>query len=90
MTPEQWDTLLAAVRGNIREIGTRITDGDTAIEPYRIQQEIACTFCSYKSLCQFDENIEGNDYKLLSKPGKQQVWDMLSHSKEGKRYDAYA
>ncbi|WP_366294661.1 helicase-exonuclease AddAB subunit AddB [Paenibacillus sp. AN1007] len=81
--PEQWDTLLAAVRGNIRDIGTRITDGDTAIEPYRIQQEVACTFCPYKPVCQFDENIEGNDYKLLSKPGKQQIWDMLSHSREG-------
>ncbi|QOS80298.1 helicase-exonuclease AddAB subunit AddB [Paenibacillus sp. JNUCC31] len=82
-TPEQWDTLLASVRSNIREIGTRITDGDVAIEPYRIQQEVACTFCPYKSVCQFDETIEGNEYNLLSKPGKQQIWDMLSHQKGG-------
>ncbi|MEC0127837.1 helicase-exonuclease AddAB subunit AddB [Paenibacillus pabuli] len=82
-TPEQWDTLLASVRSNIREIGTRITDGDVAIEPYRIQQEVACTFCPYKSVCQFDETIEGNEYNLLSKPGKQQIWDMLSHHKGG-------
>ncbi|ETT33742.1 ATP-dependent nuclease subunit b [Paenibacillus sp. FSL R5-192] len=82
-TPEQWDTLLASVRSNIREIGTRITDGDVAIEPYRIQQEVACTFCPYKPVCQFDENIEGNEYNLLSKPGKQQIWDMLSHTKGG-------
>lgn len=82
-TPDQWDTLLASVRGNIREIGTRITDGDVAIEPYRIQQEVACTFCPFKPVCQFDENIEGNEYNLLSKPGKQQIWDMLSHNKGG-------
>lgn len=89
-TPEQWDTLLASVRSNIREIGTRITDGDVAIEPYRIQQEVACTFCPYKPVCQFDENIEGNEYNLLSKPGKQQIWDMLSHTKGGKHHDEYA
>jgi len=82
-TPEQWDTLLSSVRHNIREIGTRITEGDVAIEPYRIQQEVACTFCPYKPVCQFDENIEGNEYKLLPKPGKQQMWDLLSHHKGG-------
>lgn len=82
-TPDQWDTLLATVRNNIREIGTRITDGDVGIEPYRIQQEVACTFCPYKPVCQFDENIEGNEYNLLSKPGKQQIWELLSHNKGG-------
>ncbi|MNB68365.1 ATP-dependent helicase/deoxyribonuclease subunit B [compost metagenome] len=82
-TPEQWETLLGSVRGTIAEIGTRITEGDTAIMPYRIQQETACTFCSYRSVCQFDETVEGNAYKLLGKPGKDTVWEMLSRGKEG-------
>ncbi|MFE4711330.1 helicase-exonuclease AddAB subunit AddB [Paenibacillus sp. NPDC056722] len=77
-TPEQWGQLLSSVKGTIAEIGTRITEGDVAIQPYRIQQETACTFCSFKPVCQFDETIEGSGYNHLGKPGKDDIWDLLS------------
>lgn len=77
-TPEQWGHLLSSVRGTISDIGTRITEGDVAIEPYRIGQETACTFCSFRPVCQFDETVEGNDYNNLGKPGKDIIWDLLS------------
>ncbi len=77
-TPEQWGHLLSSVRSTITDIGTRITEGDVEIQPYRIQQETACTFCSYRPVCQFDEAVEGNDYNNLGKPGKDIIWDLLS------------
>ncbi|WP_150266397.1 helicase-exonuclease AddAB subunit AddB [Paenibacillus tepidiphilus] len=77
-TPEQWRHLLSAVRSNIRDIGTRITEGDVEIKPYKLQQETACTFCAYRPVCQFDESVEGNGFKQLDKPGKEAVWDLLS------------
>ncbi|HAF99833.1 MULTISPECIES: helicase-exonuclease AddAB subunit AddB [Paenibacillus] len=80
-TPEQWETLLAAVRRNMTTIGSRITGGDVAIEPYRIQQETACTYCAYRPVCQFDDTIEGSQYQLLGKPGRDQVWDLLGQMK---------
>jgi ATP-dependent helicase/nuclease subunit B len=82
-TSEQWDSLLSSVRSNIVNIGTRITEGDVKIEPYRIQHETACTFCSYKPVCHFDENVEGNHYHIMGKPNKSQVWDMLSKTQGG-------
>lgn len=78
-TPEQWGHLLTSVRSTISEIGTRITEGDVKIQPYRIQQETACTFCSFRPVCQFDETVEGNSYNNLGKPGKDVIWDLLSH-----------
>ncbi len=77
-TPEQWGHLLSSVRGTISDIGTRITEGDVMIEPYRIGQETACTFCSFRPVCQFDEAVEGNGYNNLGKPGKDVIWDLLS------------
>jgi ATP-dependent helicase/nuclease subunit B len=77
-TPEQWGHLLSSVRSTITDIGTRITEGDVAIQPYRIQQETACTFCAFRPVCQFDEAVEGNGYNNLSKPGKDAIWDLLS------------
>ncbi|MGF7046087.1 ATP-dependent helicase/nuclease subunit B [Paenibacillus sp. DS2015] len=82
-TPEQWDTLLSSVRNNIVNIGTRITEGDVAIEPYRIQHETACTYCSFKPVCQFDEAIEGSEYHVLGKPDKAQVWNLLEQNQGG-------
>ncbi|MNO64692.1 ATP-dependent helicase/deoxyribonuclease subunit B [compost metagenome] len=77
-TPEQWGHLLSSVRSTISDIGTRITEGDVAIQPYRIQQETACTFCSFRPVCQFDEAVEGSAYNNLGKPGKEVIWDLLS------------
>ncbi|AOZ91734.1 helicase-exonuclease AddAB subunit AddB [Paenibacillus crassostreae] len=80
---EQWGSLLATVRSNITNIGTRITEGEVKVEPYRIQNEIACTFCPYKSVCHFDESIEGSHYRVLGKPNKEQIWDMLTDKQGG-------
>ncbi|WP_019909235.1 helicase-exonuclease AddAB subunit AddB [Paenibacillus sp. HW567] len=77
-TPEQWGHLLSSVRSTISDIGTRITEGDVTIAPYRIQQETACTFCAFRPVCQFDEAVEGNAYNNLGKPGKEVIWDLLS------------
>lgn len=82
-TPEQWNRLLTSVRSTIKDIGTRITEGDVEITPYRIQQETACTFCAFRPVCQFDEAVEGNGYHLLGKPGKEQIWDLLSRGEGG-------
>lgn len=79
-TPEQWETLRGAVRRTIRRIGTRITDGEVAIAPYRIGKKTACQHCAYKPVCQFDPLIEGNAYGTWLKPGKEQVWQLLSES----------
>ncbi|WP_211745498.1 helicase-exonuclease AddAB subunit AddB [Paenibacillus sp. Marseille-Q4541] len=82
-TEEQWGVLLGSVRNTIQEIGTRITEGEVAIEPFRMQQETACTFCPFKSVCQFDEGLPGNEFHLIRKPAKQQAWDLFQHEGGG-------
>ncbi|MDP4096996.1 helicase-exonuclease AddAB subunit AddB [Paenibacillus sp. P96] len=82
-SPQQWQSLLSAVRSNIRTIGTRMTEGEVDIVPYRIQQETACDFCSYRSVCQFDDSLDGSKFKHLSKPGKEQLWNMLDNHEGG-------
>ncbi|WP_410767975.1 helicase-exonuclease AddAB subunit AddB [Fontibacillus sp. BL9] len=83
-TPEQWQTLLGSVRRTIVDIGTRITDGDVKIAPYRLGTETACTHCAYKPVCRFEEALEGSDYQVLNKPGKDQLWELLERP-DGKK-----
>ncbi|MBW7473724.1 helicase-exonuclease AddAB subunit AddB [Paenibacillus oenotherae] len=75
---EQWDTLRRSVRGTLRGIGDRIAGGDVSIAPYRLGVKSPCQFCVYKPVCQFDPLVEGNAYTKLSKPGKDEVWNLLA------------
>lgn len=84
-SPEQWQELLRNVRHTAKQIGSDITNGTTDITPYRIEQEKACTFCAYKSVCQFDESIKGNNYNLLKKPNKNETWELLQNRQDGQK-----
>lgn len=86
-TPEQWETLLGSVRRTIVEIGTRITEGDVQIAPYRLGTETACTHCAYKPVCRFEEGMDGSEYHLLNKPGKERLWELLKASEDGKKVE---
>ncbi|GAA0135948.1 helicase-exonuclease AddAB subunit AddB [Paenibacillus sp. YSY-4.3] len=76
-TEEQWHTLLRSVRQSITGIGTRITEGDIRITPYRLGTETACTYCAFKPVCRFDETVEDVSYQVLSKPGKDKLWELF-------------
>ncbi|TVX94307.1 helicase-exonuclease AddAB subunit AddB [Paenibacillus agilis] len=76
-TTEQWDVLRDNVRNVIQRIGTHITDGEVQIEPYRMGPSKACDYCDYKPVCQFDELLEGNQYRMLPRMSKDDVWMQL-------------
>lgn len=60
------------VRHKHKEAGKGILKGDTSISPYRMKQKVACEYCSYKSVCQFDVNDAHQQYRALpiDKPEK--------------------
>ena len=51
----------------IRDAGARIVSGDAEINPYRLGQETACTYCPYREICGFDERIPGYRYRELAR-----------------------
>ncbi len=81
-TEQEWNVLRRYVRQTIRSIGTRLTEGHVAIEPYRLGKKTPCTFCSYKSICQFDVTMEGNQYHQLRPMSKQQVFEAIEQVDE--------
>ncbi|WP_047152892.1 helicase-exonuclease AddAB subunit AddB [Aneurinibacillus tyrosinisolvens] len=83
-TAEQFEMLRRYTRRVIREIGMNITDGMVAISPYRKKKKTACTFCSYRSVCQFDPLIETNEFRILREEPKEKIWqDVARHIEEG-------
>lgn len=67
---EQFRAVRGYVRKVIRDIGTELTDGVIDIAPYKLKKKLACTFCSYRSICQFDSSLEENEYRHLRQEKK--------------------
>ncbi|MCQ6265459.1 helicase-exonuclease AddAB subunit AddB [Fictibacillus sp. WQ 8-8] len=64
-TEEEFSTMTNYVRKVIKDVGTDITEGVIDISPYQMKSKVPCTFCSYRSVCQFDQSLEENQYRLL-------------------------
>lgn len=78
----QWEVLRSYVRRTIKGIGSAMTGGDVSIQPYRMGAEAACTYCSYKPVCQFDTQFEANDHKTLSPIGKERAIELMKERVE--------
>ncbi len=57
------------MRQHVRKLyetsGNRIISGETNISPYKLKDRTPCQFCSFRSVCQFDQSLEENEYRVL-------------------------
>lgn len=67
------------VRSLYEKSGNDITSGVVDIAPYKLKKRTPCEFCSFKSVCQFDQSLENNEYRILN-PEKQE--DILTRIRE--------
>ena len=78
---DDFSHLRGYVRKQIQQIGEQITDGVIDIAPYKLKNKIACTFCPYKPVCQFDQELEQNQFLTLPATGNQKAMELIR--KEG-------
>ncbi|MEJ8547895.1 helicase-exonuclease AddAB subunit AddB [Brevibacillus borstelensis] len=76
-TAEQFQALQQFVRATVKELSTRMTDGDIQIAPYVNGTLTACDRCSYKPVCQYDPEGDANQPRQLPKWNNKDVWEML-------------
>ncbi|KAB7704966.1 helicase-exonuclease AddAB subunit AddB [Bacillus aerolatus] len=59
----------SGMRHHIRQLyqqsGDEIVGGKVDITPYQYKKKTPCEFCPYRSVCQFDESLEENGYRLI-------------------------
>ncbi|MDM5198548.1 helicase-exonuclease AddAB subunit AddB [Fictibacillus enclensis] len=72
-TEEDFTTMTQYVRKVIKEVGTDITEGVIDIAPYQMKNKMPCTYCSYRSVCQFDQSLEENQYRLLKQENDDEI-----------------
>jgi ATP-dependent helicase/nuclease subunit B len=69
----QFECLTQYVRSTYERSGNQMIDGVIDISPYKMKNKQACTFCSFKSICQFDQSISNNEYRNLLIKSKDEV-----------------
>ncbi|MYL51193.1 helicase-exonuclease AddAB subunit AddB [Halobacillus litoralis] len=79
---ERFEQLKQYIRGLMTEAGTRITDGAVDLNPFQKNQQVACEFCSYRSVCQFDPTLEEHNYRKLQDMKDEDVLERLTKGKE--------
>ena len=72
----EFDDLRNYVRKLYQTTGEAIVDGQVNIAPYKLKDKTPCTFCAYKSVCQFDESIE-NQYRILTPQPKDTIFELI-------------
>lgn len=65
LSEEDFDYLLRHVDNLLRKVSQELVGGKVKIEPYKLGDQTACTFCPYRSVCQFDRQLPGNNYRNL-------------------------
>ncbi|WP_280770915.1 helicase-exonuclease AddAB subunit AddB [Salipaludibacillus daqingensis] len=78
-TDYEW--LRSYLRNHVKKVGESIMQGNIDLTPYKKKQQTPCTFCSYKSFCQFDPSIESNDYRHLSGKSNDDILELIRDEK---------
>ncbi|MFT8321823.1 MAG: helicase-exonuclease AddAB subunit AddB [Bacillus sp. (in: firmicutes)] len=82
---EDFHHLQQFVRHKYVDAGNKITGGTVDIAPYKLKEKKPCTFCAFKSVCQFDEAIESNQFRQLTTYSKEEALELIK--KEANRHE---
>ena len=75
---ENFEKLSKFVDNKVKDFGSEIINGNIEIAPYELNDKKACDYCSYSSVCQFDNNLEDNNYKKLVNLKKEDAWKYIT------------
>ncbi len=65
-TAAEFEQLRRHIRSLVAETATQILQGNLEISPFKLGRKKACTYCSFKTVCQFDLLLQENSYRLLA------------------------
>ncbi len=86
---DQFRVMSDYVNQTILELGKRMLSGEIAAAPYELKGKTACTWCAYRSICGFDERLDGCGYRRLDRiRAEDEIFDKMQESLEQKKEDA--
>lgn len=74
---EDFENLRQFIRNKYIETGNDITSGVVDIDPFKLKDRLPCTFCSFKSVCQFDRSLDSNEFRKLVPKTKEDILEVI-------------
>ncbi|WP_085992771.1 helicase-exonuclease AddAB subunit AddB [Oceanobacillus senegalensis] len=62
----------------MEKAGLDITSGRVHLNPFQSKNQVACTYCPFLSVCQFDPTLEENDYHKLKDMKDDEILEKIS------------
>lgn len=81
-TEDTFSQLKNHIHQLIIEAGIDMTTGKIELNPYEYGAQHACTYCAFKSICQFDPMLEENKFRKLKQMKDTDILDMLRQGGE--------
>ncbi|WP_096270328.1 helicase-exonuclease AddAB subunit AddB [Paucisalibacillus globulus] len=79
---ETFSTLQEHIHSLMFHAGIDITSGAVHLNPYQRKQKIACTYCPFLSVCQFDTTLETNNFRRLSEMKEDEVLEKITKKED--------
>ncbi|RLL45035.1 helicase-exonuclease AddAB subunit AddB [Oceanobacillus piezotolerans] len=75
---ETFESLQNHIHHLLQDAGIHITSGEVDLNPYQHKNNVACTYCPFLSVCQFDPILEENNYRKLKDMKDDEVLERIS------------
>ena len=79
---DQFELLEKHIIETVRDLGKQILEGKVSAKPFKLGDKSPCVYCSYKTICQFNEKEPDNCYDTLDNLSKQEVWEKIRQREE--------
>ncbi len=85
VTKEEFENLQKYTIKLIKQISKEILDGNIDLKPYYSvnNKKTPCSYCEYKSICQFNPKLAGNKYNYIGNKPRQEILDEISKNING-------
>ncbi|PKR78307.1 helicase-exonuclease AddAB subunit AddB [Halalkalibacillus sediminis] len=70
---EMFQRMNQYVRSLMTNAGEEIVGGEVHLNPFQKKDTVACTYCPYQSVCQFDSSLEENNFRRLNEGKDEEI-----------------
>ncbi|AIF42731.1 helicase-exonuclease AddAB subunit AddB [Virgibacillus sp. SK37] len=74
---DTFTSLQSHIHQLMMQAGIDMTEGGVHLNPYQHKQQIACTYCPFHAVCQFDPMLEDNNYRKLTEMKEETILEKI-------------
>lgn len=79
-TIEQFTVLRSFVKQTLKDMCSELMKGKVPISPYKKKKLTSCSYCSYSSVCQFDQTQKDNSFRMLHDRDDDHIWKLMDEN----------